>query len=61
MDDTSYETYLRGEISTYSDQTIILYGRMIVDYVNKGRSYVEDIMTNTVHFYGYQSLDEVKS
>lgn len=60
IDDTSYETYLRGEISTYSDQTIILYGRMIVDYVNKGRSYVKEIMTNTIHFYGYLSLEDAK-
>lgn len=59
-DDTSYETYLRGEISTYSDQTIILYGRMIVEYYNQNLSYVKEIMANTVRFYGYLSLEDAQ-
>lgn len=59
-DDTSYETYLRGEISTYSDRTLVLYGRMIIDYVNRNKSYVEDIMRNTVQFYGYASVEDAQ-
>ncbi|MCI9142141.1 MAG: DUF4125 family protein, partial [Lachnospiraceae bacterium] len=30
--DTSYETYLRGELGTYSDKMLELYGRYVVDY-----------------------------
>ncbi len=35
--DTSQETYLRGEISTYSDRTIALYAAMIREMEERGR------------------------
>ena len=35
--DTSQETYLRGEISTYSDRTIALYAAMIRESGGTGR------------------------
>lgn len=55
--DTSYETYLRGEISTYSDKLLELYGRYIVDYARGQKNAAREIMLNTVHFYGYKDLD----
>lgn len=55
---TSSETYLRGELSTYSDATLKLYGQMVADALKKGENLVENILTNTVHFYGYPSLQE---
>lgn len=55
---TSYETYLRGELGTYSDKMLELYGRYIVKYAGEGRNPVYDIMENSVKMYGYQSLQE---
>lgn len=54
---TSYETYLRGEISTYSDKMLELYGRYVVEYARENRNLTFDIMTNSVHLYGYTDLD----
>ncbi|MDE6916256.1 MAG: DUF4125 family protein, partial [Lachnospiraceae bacterium] len=52
-DDTSYETYLRGELGTYSDRMLEMYGRYIVAHAQEGRNVAREIMENTVHFYGY--------
>lgn len=57
---TSYETYLRGEISTYSDKMLELYGRYIVEYAHNGKNLAFDIMTNSVHLYGYTDLDSAE-
>jgi len=57
---TSYETYLRGEISTYSDKMLQLYGGFIAGYAKTGKNLAYDIMTNTVHLYGYSDLDSAK-
>lgn len=54
---TSYETYLRGEISTYSDKMLELYGRYVVDYARRNENLTYAIMTNSVHLYGYEGLD----
>ena len=58
--DTSYETYLRGEIGTYSDKMLELYGRYIVGYARSGKNLAEDIMGNSVHMYGYESIEEAE-
>lgn len=58
--DTSYETYLRGEISTYSDTMLLLYGRFIAELAQKGENLAERIMTNTALLYGYGSLKEAE-
>lgn len=57
---TSYETYLRGEISTYSDETLDLYGRFIADLCRKGLNLAEMTMRNTALLYGYASLEELE-
>lgn len=54
---TSYETYLRGELGTYSDKMLELYGRYIVAYAREGKNPARDIMANSVRFYGYKSLE----
>lgn len=56
--DTSYETYLRGEMGTYSDRMLELYGRFIVELVQQGRNLAYEIMEQTVRQYGYNSLSE---
>lgn len=54
--DTSYETYLRGELSTYGDNMLKLYGQYIVAHVQNGENLAEQIMEGTVKQYGYASL-----
>ena len=57
---TSFETYLRGEMRTYSDKTLDLYGRFIVSYLQEGKNLTKDIMTNTALLYGYESLERAE-
>ena len=57
---TSYETYLRGELGTYSDKMLQLYGRYIVEYARAGKNLAESIMGNSVRMYGYSTLEEAE-
>ena len=58
---TSSETYLRGEISTYSDKMLELYARYIINLENKGQSVTKLTMLNSVKMYGYASLEEAEN
>lgn len=60
MYNTSYETYLRGELCTYSDETLDLYGRFIADLCMKDENLAELIMRNTAFLYGYSSLEDLE-
>ena len=57
---TSYETYLRGEISTYSDKMLELYGRYIAAHAAAGQNLAREIMNHSVRMYGYESLEEAE-
>lgn len=57
---TSYETYLRGELSTYSDRTLDLYGRFIAGLCREEKNLAQMIMSNTANLYGYASLEELE-
>lgn len=57
---TSYETYLRGEIGTYSDNTLDLYGRFIADLCIREENLAEMTMRNTAFLYGYSSLEDLE-
>lgn len=59
--DTSYETYLRGEISTYSDKMLQLYGRHVVTSAHEGINIARKTIENTAKMYGYASLDEFEA
>ncbi len=59
-DDTSYETYLRGEISTYSDKMLELYGRFIVGICKEGINLATLTMQNNVNLYGYRDLEDTQ-
>lgn len=56
---TSYETYLRGELLTYSDETLKLYGQMIVALAENKKNPAKMIMENTAKMYGYTDLSEI--
>ncbi|MCR4922904.1 MAG: DUF4125 family protein [Lachnospiraceae bacterium] len=53
---TSYETYLRGELGTYSDKMLELYARFIVSLAREGRNLAYETMENSAHLYGYKDL-----
>lgn len=57
---TSYETYLRGEISTYSDETLDLYGRFVAQLCMDNKNLAEMTMNNTALLYGYASLEDLE-
>ena len=57
---TSYETYLRGELCTYSEKTMILYASFIIGLLNAGRNLAIEVMGNTANLYGFDSLLEAE-
>lgn len=57
---TSFETYLRGELNTYSDNTLGLYAAMIEELRQTARNLTQEIIEQTVHLYGYHSLEEAE-
>ncbi len=57
MDNTSYETYLKGELLTYSDALLEMYGRFIVELAREGKNLAEMTIENTVHLQGYKTLE----
>lgn len=59
--DTSYETYLRGELLTYSDTMLVMYGRFVTQLAREGKNLAEMILTNTALLYGYESLDAAET
>lgn len=61
QENTSFETYLRGELSTYSPQTLYLYGKMVADMYQKGQNMILMIQEKTVQAYGYQSLADAET
>ena len=58
---TSYETYLKGELMTYSDRTLSMYGRWIVELKKQDDNLAKQIMTNTALLYGYTSLEAAEN
>ena len=60
-EDTSFETYLRGELGTYSDRTMALYEAMLEDLQAAGRNLTEQTVANTVRLGGFADLEEAES
>ncbi|OZG68044.1 DUF4125 family protein [Bifidobacterium eulemuris] len=58
---TSFETYLRGELGTYSERTLELYERMVNEYKTAGRNLTEETILNTVRLGGFAGLDEAEA
>lgn len=58
---TSYETYLRGELGTYSEETFVLYGRFITSLLQKGVNLAYEIMNQTAKLYGYKSVEDAEA
>ncbi len=58
--ETSMETYLRGELETYSDKTLVLYRNMLNRMDDAGENMVELTLQYTAKLYGYGSLEEAE-
>ncbi|MCI1672685.1 MAG: DUF4125 family protein [Bifidobacterium tibiigranuli] len=60
-DATSFETYLRGELGTYSSATFGSYRRFIDELRSQGRNLTEETVRNTVLLGGFASLEEAEA
>lgn len=58
---TSVETYSRGELSTYSEETLRLYCMHIKHLLSENKNMFKMEMENTVLEMGYSSLDEAEN
>ena len=56
--DTSFETYLRGELETYSDNTLKLLHEDMRGYLKMGVNGSEKIYEYLVKEMGYHSIEE---
>jgi hypothetical protein len=57
---TSFETYLRGELETYSDETIGLLHAQVVEMQKNNRNMNEEVYSYLVKQSGYASLEEAE-
>ena len=57
---TSFETYLRGELRTYSPETIRLYRDMVDRMEAAGENLEQQYLLETVRQYGYDSLEQAE-
>lgn len=58
---TSLETYLWGELATYSAKTLQLYYDYVRELLFLGRNLCEMILQNTAAHYGYESLAQAEN
>lgn len=61
--DTSFETYLRGELETYSDNTLRLLHRDLLEYDREGVNGAEmvyELLTKKVGYKSIEAAEEAK-
>ena len=58
---TSFETYLRGELGTYSEKMLASYQSMVKAYQQRGENLTTRTMDETARLYGYQGLEDAES
>jgi len=59
--DTSFETYLRGELGSYSDRTFEGYARLVEETASSGGNLTEQTLRWTVLLVGYADLAEAEA
>lgn len=58
--ETSFETYLRGELLTYSPRTLALYADWVARLAAAGENLTTSILRWTVLLGGYETLEEAE-
>lgn len=58
---TSFETYLRGELLTYSVESLRLYAAFVDKSKKERVNLCEQVLRNTVQQYGFSTLEEAES
>ena len=58
---TSFETYMWGELATYSMRTIRIYADYVEEVRKEGKSIPEMVLLNTVKQYGFDSLETAEA
>ena len=58
---TSLETYQRGELCTYSMETLEALRRHLLALEEQGVSLAKQILENSVKYYGYKTLEEAEA
>ncbi|WP_228375031.1 DUF4125 family protein [Demequina iriomotensis] len=60
-DATSFETYLRGELGTYSERTLALYGELVDSLVAAAQNLTWRTLAYTVILAGYRDLEAAEA
>lgn len=61
MYSTSFETYLRGELQTYSSNTIAVYNKYIEECFENNCNLAEENLQIMVESYGFKTLEEANA
>ena len=60
-EDTSIETYLRGELLSYSEKTLALYLKYIIEMKNKNINLAVKNMDNLASMQGFENSQDVEN
>jgi hypothetical protein len=58
--ETSSETYLRGELASYSEETEKMYGAFVEKLLKEGKNLTQMTYEHMVKRYGYKSIEDAE-